>query len=134
MWLSAFLPNQEVAGILSGIIVSMTNLMGGVQIPPQSLNQGWFFLYYTDGVSWALRLNTMTQFDPSIYGLQSQAFAAVDPNTGQVGFVTPYQFVSNRLQYMFESRWQAAGWLTLIFVVFWLFAIRGYRAVNHNQR
>ena len=132
-WLSSLMPNGEVAGILSGIIVSLTNLFAGLQIPPVNLAPGWLFMYYIDGPTWALRLNSMTQFDPS-YAQNSAVMYATDPVTGVLGRTTPYQYVANLLQYSFDERWQAMGILVAIFTVFNLFAILYYRIVNHNSR
>ena len=132
-WLSSLMPNSEVAGILSGVIVSLTNLFAGLQIPPVNLAKGWLFMYYIDGPTWPLRLNSMTQFDPSL-PQNVATMQAADPVTGAFGPTTPYAYVSTLLQYTFDERWQAMGWLVLIFTVFNLFAIFYYRVVNHNAR
>lgn len=132
-WLSSVMPNAEVAGILGGIIISLTNLFGGLQIPPANLAQGWMFLYVTDGVAWALRLNSMTQFDPSV-DRNNVLFSAPNPVTGTFGPISAYNYVSQSLVYTFEQRWQAIGWLALIFTFFNLLAILGYRFVDHNKR
>lgn len=131
LWISAVMPNQQVAQIIAGMTITFSNLFAGINIPPSDLAKGWIWLFDINGLSKLLQFNSMVQFNCDVAPCPQVAYTT---NSGQLDVQTPLQWASARLTTSTETQWNSLGWLVLITVVFYILGGLGYAKIVHQKR
>lgn len=131
--LAAVAPNEQIAGIMAGGIMSLLNLFSGFFVPQPDIPSAWIWLYWANPVSHALRAVVMPQFFCEGDVTQCPTVAIPD-GTGGFSIVTVSNYMEGFTGHDFDERWLYCFTVLAFAVGYRLLSILALTFITHQSR
>ncbi|GAM21919.1 hypothetical protein SAMD00019534_050940 [Acytostelium subglobosum LB1] len=132
-FLSSAMPNDVVATLIMGVMLSLSSLFAGFMIPRPSIAKGWLFLHYMDVIRYPFEALATDQFDGSHYKCTNNKGAVpvnLNVTPEQVKWFCPIQDGTQYLESYGFHRYLRYIDIGIMFGFYFIFFIGSYLALK----